>query len=209
MPDQRRRQRTSTMRIQRSSILLWSLPAMAGAFHMPATPTIRADHYSSSNPGGSAEATALRRTSTFGYASSKSTTATPTTSLHMLGVTYPSFDEMIAGGERYEMVPLPDKMCSTTLWVGNLCEFTTDEQLSDLFSEVSVLSSLPACVARNPNASSRKYGFVTFPSVEEKEVSFARRYTTIGAVICLSATIVLFSNICICACTLRMCSWIR
>ena len=183
------------MRIQRSSILLLSLPAMAGAFHMPATPTIRAAHYSSSNPGGTAEATAARRTSTFGYASSKSTTATPTTALHMLGVTYPSFDEMIAGGERYEMVPLPDKMCSTTLWVGNLCEFTTDEQLSDLFSEVSVLSSLPACVARNPNASSREYGFVTFPSVEEKEVSFARRYATIGAAICLSATIVLFSNI--------------
>ena len=113
----------------------------------------------------------------------------------MLGVTYPSFDEMIAGGERYEMVPLPDKMCSTTLWVGNLCEFTTDEQLSDLFSEVSVLSSLPACVARNPNASSREYGFVTFPSVEEKEVSFTRRYATIGAVICSTATIVLFSDI--------------
>ena len=163
MPDQRRRQRTSTMRIQRSSILLWSLPAMAGAFHMPATPTFRAVQ-SSSNPGDTAAAaTPRRRTSTFGYA------VTPT-SLHMLGVTYPSFDEMIAGGERYEMVPLPDSMCATTLWVGNLCEFTTDEQLSDLFSEVSVLSSLPACVARNPNASSRKYGFVTFPSVEEKEV---------------------------------------
>lgn len=174
MPDQRRRQRTSTMRIPHTSILLWSLPAMAGAFHMPA------HYYSSSNPGGSA--TASRRTSTFGYASSKSPTATPTTALQMLGVTYPSFDEMIAGGERYEMVPLPDSMCETTLWVGNLCEFTTDEQLSDLFSEVSVLSSLPACVARNPNASSRKYGFVTFPSVEEKEVSFARRYATIGAV---------------------------
>ena len=165
MPNQRRRQRTSTMRIQRSSILLWSLPAMAGAFHMPATPTIRAAH--SSNPGDTATAAASRRTST----SSKSTTATSTTALQMLGVTHPSFDEMIAGGERYEMVPLPDNMCSTTLWVGNLCEFTTDEQLSDLFSEVSVLSSLPACVARNPNASSKKYGFVTFPSVEEKEVS--------------------------------------
>ena len=141
------------MRIPRSSsLLLWSLPAMAGAFHVP---------YPSSPLAHS-------RTSTFGYA--PSTTAGTTTSLQMLGVTYPSFDEMIAGGERYEMVPLPDSMCTTTLWVGNLCEFTTDEQLSGLFSEVSVLSSLPACVARNPNASSRKYGFVTFPSVEEKEV---------------------------------------
>lgn len=146
MPNQRLRQRTSTMRIPRSSsLLLWSLPAMAGAFHVP---------YPSSPPA---------RTSTFGYAPS-------TTALQMLGVTYPSFDEMVAGGERYEMVPLPDSMCTTTLWVGNLCEFTTDEQLSGLFSEVSVLSSLPACVARKPNASSRKYGFVTFPSVEEKEV---------------------------------------
>ena len=155
MPNQRLlvRQRTSTMRIPRSSsLLLWSLPAMAGAFHVP---------YPSSPLAHS-------RTSTFGYA--PSTTAGTTTSLQMLGVTYPSFDEMIAGGERYEMVPLPDSMCTTTLWVGNLCEFTTDEQLSGLFSEVSVLSSLPACVARNPNASSRKYGFVTFPSVEEKEV---------------------------------------
>lgn len=168
MPDQRRRQRTSTMRIQHSSMLLWSLLAVAGAFHLPVSPSVRAAHLS--NPGS---ATTQGRTSTskstFGYASSTSIT-TATTALPMLGVTYPSFDEMIAGGERYEMVPLPDSMCTTTLWVGNLCEFTTDEQLSELFSEASVLSSLPACVARNPNASSRKYGFVTFPSVEEKEV---------------------------------------
>ena len=89
----------------------------------------------------------------------------------MLGVDYPSIDEMMAGGERYEMVPLPNRMVDTTVWVGSLDEFVTDDDLSNLFSEVSVLSSLPACVARNPNASSRMYGFVTFPSVEEKEVS--------------------------------------
>lgn len=134
MPDQRRRQRTSTMRIQRSSILLWSLPAMAGAFHMPATPTIRADHSSSSNPGGSA--TASRRTSTFGYASSKSTTATPTTALHMLGVTYPSFDEMIAGGERYEMVPLPIKCAARPFgWA--------------IFANLPPTNSFPTCSPRS------------------------------------------------------------
>lgn len=114
MPDQRRRQRTSTMRIQHSSMLLWSLLAVAGAFHLPVSPSVRAAHLS--NPGS---ATTQGRTSTskstFGYASSTSIT-TATTALPMLGVTYPSFDEMIAGGERYEMVPLPDSMCTTTLW---------------------------------------------------------------------------------------------
>jgi len=93
----------------------------------------------------------------------------------MLGVDYPSIDEMMAGGERYELVPLPNKMMDTTVWVGSLDEFVTDDDLSNLFSEVSALSSLPACVARNPNASSRMYGFVTFPSVEEKEVKDTSR----------------------------------
>jgi len=94
----------------------------------------------------------------------------------MLGVDYPSIDEMMAGGERYELVPLPNKMMDTTVWVGSLDEFVTDDDLSNLFSEVSALSSLPACVARNPNASSRMYGFVTFPSVEEKENAIVRMH---------------------------------
>lgn len=81
------------------------------------------------------------------------------------------FVEQLVGGERYEMVPLPDSMLSTTLFVGNLCEFVTDDKLSRVFSVVSSMISVPACVARKPNASSMQYGFVTFPTVEEKEVS--------------------------------------
>lgn len=80
------------------------------------------------------------------------------------------FREMIVGGERYEMVPLPDSIVDTTLFVGNLCEFVKDADLSDLFQSVSTLSSLPACVVRKASYESLEYGFVTFPSVEEKEV---------------------------------------
>ena len=79
--------------------------------------------------------------------------------------------ELMIGGARYEMVELPDSMMSTTLWVGNLCEFVTDEMLSELFQQASSLKFVPACVARKPNMESMKYGFVTFRSEEEKEVS--------------------------------------
>jgi hypothetical protein len=88
----------------------------------------------------------------------------------------------IVGGERYEMVPLPDSMISTTLFVGNLCEFVTDDILSRVFQAVSKLQSVPACVARKPNMSSMQYGFVHFLTVEEKEVRFAPHcYRTLGA----------------------------
>jgi len=69
------------------------------------------------------------------------------------------------------MVELPDSMMSTTLWVGNLCEFITDEQLSEVFQQASEQLFVPACVARKPNMESLKYGFVAFRSEEEKEVS--------------------------------------
>lgn len=78
--------------------------------------------------------------------------------------------ELMIGGTRYEMVELPDSMMSTTLWVGNLCEFVTDEMLSELFQQASSLKFVPACVARKPNMESLKYGFVTFRSEEEKVV---------------------------------------
>ena len=78
--------------------------------------------------------------------------------------------EQLIGGERYEMVPLPDSMVDTTLFVGNLNEFVKDGDLSDFFQTVSILQSVPACVARRPNFDSLGYGFVTFPTVEEKEV---------------------------------------
>lgn len=83
--------------------------------------------------------------------------------------------ELMIGGTRYEMVELPDSMMSTTLWVGNLCEFVTDEMLSELFQRTSSLKFVPACVARKPNYESMKYGFVTFRSEEEKEVSTVMR----------------------------------
>ena len=77
--------------------------------------------------------------------------------------------ELMVGGQRYEMVPLPDSMIETTLFVGNLCEFVKDEDLDRLFQSVSSLNSVPACVSRKPNWESLRYGFVTFPNVEEKE----------------------------------------
>ena len=79
--------------------------------------------------------------------------------------------ELMIGGARYEMVELPDSMMSTTLWVGNLCEFVTDDMLSELFQQASDLKFVPACVARKPNMESMRYGFVTFRSEEEKDVS--------------------------------------
>lgn len=81
----------------------------------------------------------------------------------------PDSMEAMMGGVRYEMVELPDSMMSTTLWVGNLCEFVTDEMLSELFQQASSLKFVPACVARKANMESLRYGFVTFRSVEEKE----------------------------------------
>ena len=68
------------------------------------------------------------------------------------------------------MNELPDSMMATTLFVGNLNEFVKDEDLSDLFQVVSSLQTVPACVVRKPDMSSLEYGFVSFPSVEEKEV---------------------------------------
>ena len=83
------------------------------------------------------------------------------------------FVERMVGGERYEMVPLPDSMVAKTVFVGNLGEFVTDDILSGLFQAVSKLQSVPACVARKPNMSSMQYGVVHFLTVEEKEVRSA------------------------------------
>ena len=74
------------------------------------------------------------------------------------------------GGARYEVTPLPDSMMDTTLFVGNLDEFVCDEDLSQLFQAASHLNSVPACVVRKPDMTSLRYGLVTFPSKEEKEV---------------------------------------
>ncbi|KAL9190923.1 hypothetical protein ACHAXT_000629 [Thalassiosira profunda] len=103
----------------------------------------------------------------------------PATSLSPTALGYSNWDafetrdsmELLVGGARYEFVELPDSMMSTTLWVGNLCEFVTDEMLSDVFQQASSLKFVPACVARKPNMESMKYGFVTFRSEEEKETA--------------------------------------
>lgn len=79
--------------------------------------------------------------------------------------------ELLVGGTKYEMVELPDSMMSTTLWVGNLCEFVTDEMLSEVFQQASEQLFVPACVARKPNMESMRYGFVAFRSEEEKEMA--------------------------------------
>lgn len=88
--------------------------------------------------------------------------------------------ELLIGGARYEMVELPDSMMSTTLWVGNLCEFVTDEMLSEVFQQASEQLFVPACVARKPNMESLKYGFVAFRSEEEKEVSSYILYSVLS-----------------------------
>lgn len=82
--------------------------------------------------------------------------------------------EMSIGGMRYEMVELPDSMMDTTLFVGNLCEFVTEDMLSKLFQEVSTLQFIPACIVRKPNMSSLKYGFATFPNEKEKMAAINR-----------------------------------
>jgi len=86
----------------------------------------------------------------------------------------PDMMEIFMGGERYENVLLPDSMLDTTIFVGNLCEFAQDEDLSQKFRSVTNLKSLPACVARRPNSQSLEYGFVAFPTVEEKEAAIIR-----------------------------------
>lgn len=77
-------------------------------------------------------------------------------------------------GVRYEMVDLPDSMVDTTVFVGNLCEFVTDDMLSALFQQASTLNFVPACIVRKPNCSSMKYGFVAFPTIAEKEAAIIR-----------------------------------
>jgi RNA recognition motif. (a.k.a. RRM, RBD, or RNP domain) len=83
----------------------------------------------------------------------------------------PDWVETLIGGERYSLVPMPDRMKATTLFVGNLCEFVRDADLSNLFSQVSSLMTVPSCVVRKVDTQSMGYGFVSFPSVKEKEVS--------------------------------------
>ena len=76
------------------------------------------------------------------------------------------------GAVKYEMTPLPDSLIDTTIFVGNLGDFVTDEMLSTLFAKVSNLQTVPSAVARKPNNYPLGYGFVTFPTAEQAEVSF-------------------------------------
>jgi hypothetical protein len=83
------------------------------------------------------------------------------------------FMEVSVGGECYKMVPLPDSMVDTTLFVGNLNEFIHDDDLSHFFCAVLRSQSLSACVVRKANMMSLEYGFVSFTTVEDKEVSYS------------------------------------
>lgn len=104
---------------------------------------------------------------------SRSTAASATITRHTMVHNIRDADlmELMVGGQRFEMVPLPDSMMDTTIFVGNLCEFAHDDDLSRAFQTVSNLQSVPACVVRRANMASLEYAFVAFPSVEEKEVS--------------------------------------
>lgn len=77
----------------------------------------------------------------------------------------------LIGGIRYNsLVPIPDAMKETTAYVGNLCEFVHDQDLSQLFAQVSSLLTVPSCVVRKIDTTSLGYGFVAFRTVQEKEV---------------------------------------
>lgn len=76
---------------------------------------------------------------------------------------------------KYEMTPLPDSLIDTTIYVGNLGDFVTEDTLSRLFAQVSSLQTVPSAVARTPNNYSMGYAFVTFPTSEEVEVKDSRK----------------------------------
>lgn len=91
---------------------------------------------------------------------------------------FTEFHHSSLGYERYSMVELPDILIDTTVYVGNLNEFVDDEALSDLFKSVSTLQSVPSVICRKANYQSLKYGFVTFPTVEEKENAIIKFHGT-------------------------------
>ncbi len=113
---------------------------------------------------------------TTGNTVSRGTASIPTTTTTQLHVHSNIRDadivEMIIGGERYSMVPMPNAMKATTIFVGNLCEFVQDSDLSNYFSEVSSLTTVPSCIVRKVNTQSMGYGFVSFLNVQEKEVKY-------------------------------------
>ena len=95
------------------------------------------------------------------------------------------FVEQMAGGERYSLVPMPDSMKTTTVFVGNLCEFVQDEDLSRLFAAASRLLRVPAIVVRKPDTQSLRYGFVSFPTRQEKEVCVCRVCVKVCVAVCV------------------------
>lgn len=79
-----------------------------------------------------------------------------------------------ANFEKYDMVPLPDSMVDTTIWIGNLDEFVSDSDLAELMLKKgtsSLLFSVPCAIARRPNNDSLGYGFVTFATVIDAEMA--------------------------------------
>jgi hypothetical protein len=109
----------------------------------------------------------------------KSSSSSSSSSLHvyftgMDNYREADYMEQTLGAKRHDtMSILPDSMLETTLFVGNLCEFVSDQDLSELFTSsntsVTFLQFVPAVVIRKPDLTSLQYGFVTFPSISEKE----------------------------------------
>jgi hypothetical protein len=120
-------------------------------------------------------------TSSITYCSSRTAILSSTVILNMaIGSSFfadPPIDPHIhmplpAGAIKYEMTPLPDSLVETTIFVGNLGDFVTDDTLSSVFARVATANgSVPGAVARKPNNHSMGYGFVTFRTIQEKEVS--------------------------------------
>lgn len=100
---------------------------------------------------------------------SRRATATARNALSLRGDA--DLGELMVGGERYSLVPMPHSMKATTVFVGNLDEFVHDDDLSELFAMASSLNSVPATVVRKPDTQSMLYGFVSFPTKKEKEAS--------------------------------------
>ena len=75
--------------------------------------------------------------------------------------------------EKFDLTHLPDAMVNSTVWVGNLNEFVTDNELGRLFAKGGGASPLnvPAVVARRPNNDSLRYGVVHFHTSADAQVS--------------------------------------
>lgn len=82
----------------------------------------------------------------------------------------------ITNFDQYDLTELPDIMVDSTVWVGNLNEFVTDNELGNLFGKYSETSlmNVPSVIARRPNNESLRYGFVYFPTSADAQTAAER-----------------------------------